>query len=271
MVQDGIVLGHRVSKDRLEVDTAKVSTIKTLVPPTTVRGVRNFPRHVGFYKRFIKDFLKIVSLLCKFLEKDTVFAFDESCIEAFNEIKKMLISAPIMSAPDWSLPFEIICDANDYAIGVVLGQCHDKIFRAIHYASRTLNDAQENYTVTEKEMLAVVYSCDKFKPYIIGAKVVIYTNHVAIKYLMLKKDAKPRLIRWVLLLQKFNVEIRVKKGLENVVVAHLSRLEAEKGIEDPKDIDELKNVLKIPRILMSLSWISNCLELILLRLGTWIL
>ena len=84
-----------------------------------------------------------------------------------------------MSAPDYNLPFEIMCDASDYDIGVVLGQRHGKIFRAIYYASRTLNDAQENYTKTEKEMLAVVYSCDKFKPYIIGFKVVIYTNHNA--------------------------------------------------------------------------------------------
>ena len=84
----------------------------------------------------------------------------------------------------------------------------------------------------------MVYSCDKFRPYIIRAKVVIYTDHAAIIYLMLKKVAKPRLTRWVLLLQEFNIEIRYKKGTENVVADHLSRLETEKGIEDPKDIDE---------------------------------
>ena len=128
MVQEGIFLGHRVSKDGSEVDTTKVSTIETLVPPTIVRGVRNFLRHVGFYKRFIKDFSKIVRSLCKYLEKDATFAFDEACIEAFNEIKKRLIYAPIMLPLDWSLPFEIMCDASDYAIRVVRGQCHDKIF-----------------------------------------------------------------------------------------------------------------------------------------------
>ena len=131
-----------------------------------------------------------------------------------------------------------MCDASDHAIGVGLGQRHDKIFRAIYYASKTLNDTQENYTTTKKEMLAVIYSCDKFRPYIIRAKVVIYTNHVAIKYLMFKNDAKPRLIRWLLLLRGFNVEIGDKKGTKNVVVHHLSILEAEKGVEDPKDIDE---------------------------------
>ena len=137
-----------------------------------------------------------------------------------------------------SLPFEITCDASDYTMGVLSGKHHDKIFQAIYNASRTLNDAYENYTTTEKEMLVVVYSCDKFRPYIIGSKVVIYTDHVAIQYLMMKKDAKSRLIRWVLLLQEFNVEIIDKKGTKIVVTDHLSRLETEKGIEDRKDIDE---------------------------------
>ena len=104
--------------------------------------------------------------------------------------------------------------------------------------TKPLIDAQENYIRMEKEMLVVVYSCDKFRPDIIRARVVIYTDLAAIKYLMLKNDAKPRLIRWVLLLQELNVEIKDKKGTKNVLVDHLSRLEAEKWNEDPKDIDE---------------------------------
>ena len=104
-----------------------------------------------------------------------------------------------------------MCDASDYAIGAVLGQRVDKVFHTIYYASRTLNEAQLNYATTEKEMLAIVYACDKFKPYLIGNIVVVYTNHSTIWYLMSKKDAKPRLIRWVLLLQEFDMEIRDKK------------------------------------------------------------
>ena len=130
-----------------------------------------------------------------------------------------------MAVPDWGFPFEIMCDASDFAVGAVLGQRKDKVFRAIYYASRTLNEAQGNYTTTEKEMLAVVYSCDKFRAYIIGSKVVVFTDHAAIRYLLEKKDAKPRLIRWVLLLQEFDMEIRDKRGVENVVADHLSRLE----------------------------------------------
>ena len=140
-------------------------------------------------------------------------------------LKDKLVSAPIVVAPDWSYPFELMCDASDYAIGAVLGQKREKIFQVIYYASRTLNDAQLNYATTEKELLAIVFAFDKFRPYLIGNKVVVHTDHSAIKYLMTKKDAKPRLIRWVLLLQAFDVEIKDKKGTENLVADHLSRLE----------------------------------------------
>ncbi|BBH06777.1 transposable element gene [Prunus dulcis] len=136
-------------------------------------------------------------------------------------------------APDWELPFEIMCDASDYAIGAVLGQRKNKLLHVIHYASRTLNDAQLNYATTEKELLAVVFALDKFRSYLLGAKVIVYTDHAALKFLLAKKEAKPRLIRWVLLLQEFDIEIRDKKGSENVVADHLSRLVREdEVIED---------------------------------------
>ena len=118
-----------------------------------------------------------------------------------------------------------ICDASDYAVGAVLGQRVDKKLNVIHYASKTLDAAQKNYATTEKEFLAVVFACDKFRPYIVDSKVTIHTDHAAIRYLMEKKDAKPRLIRWVLLLQEFDLHILDRKDAENPVTDNLSRLE----------------------------------------------
>ena len=194
MVTEGIVLGHRISAPGLEVDRAKVSIIKTLLPPTTVKGIRSFLRHAGFYKRFIRDFSKIARPLCRLLEKDTKFNFYAACQSSFEEIKSKLVEAPIMAKLDCNSEFEIMCDAIDYAMGAMLGQKGNKMFRAKYYARKTFNEAQENYSTTGKEMLAMVFACEKFRPYILGSHVIIHTDHATIKYLMAKKEAKPRLI-----------------------------------------------------------------------------
>ncbi|KAJ9552285.1 hypothetical protein OSB04_016330 [Centaurea solstitialis] len=208
MVREVIVLGHKISKDGLEVDKAKIDTISKLPPPTNIKGVRSFLGHAGFYRRFIQDFSKISRPLTKLLEKDAPFIFDEKCISAFETLKRHLTNAPIMVPPDWDQPFEIMCDASDYAVGAVLGQRKNNHFQPICYAGRTLNDAQENYTTTEKELLAVVFAIEKFRSYLVLSKIIVYTDHSALKYLFAKPDAKPRLIRWILLLQEFDIEIR---------------------------------------------------------------
>ncbi|GJZ04224.1 reverse transcriptase domain-containing protein [Tanacetum coccineum] len=211
MVKEGIVLGHKISKSGIEVDKAKVDVIAKLPHPTSVKGIRSFLGHAGFYRRFIQDFSKIARPMTHLLEKDTPFIFSKECIESFNILKKKLTEAPILVAPDWDLPFKIMCDASDYAVGAVLGQ----------------------------QLLAVVYAFEKFRPYLVLSKTIVYTDHLALKYLLAKQDAKPRLLRWILLLQEFDVIIRDKKGAENLAADHLSRLEnPHQDVLENKEITE---------------------------------
>ncbi|GKB67718.1 reverse transcriptase domain-containing protein [Tanacetum coccineum] len=169
MVKEGIVLGHKISKIGIKVDKAEVNVIAKLPHLTTVKGIRTFLGHAGFYRRFIQDFSKIARPMTHLLKKETSFIFSKECIKAFETLKMKLTQALILVAPDWDLPFKIMCDASDFAVGAVLGQ--------------------------------------------------------PLKYLLAKQDAKPRLLRWILLLQEFDVVIRDKKGAENLAADHLSRLE----------------------------------------------
>nr|GEV61375.1 hypothetical protein [Tanacetum cinerariifolium] len=222
MVKEGIVLGHKISKKGIEVDKAKIEVISKLPHPTTVKGIRSFLEHAGFYRRFIKDFSKILRPMPHLLDKNSPFIFSNECIQAFRTLKEKLAEAPILIAPNWDQPFELMCDASDYAVGAVLGQRVEKHFRPIHYASKTMNQAKTNYTTTEKEMLAVVYVFEKFCSYLIVNKSIVYTDHSALKYLFAKKDAKARLLRWILLLQEFDFkEINETFHLESLnKVAH---------------------------------------------------
>ncbi|GJV00828.1 reverse transcriptase domain-containing protein [Tanacetum coccineum] len=159
MVKEGIVLGHKISKNGIEVDHAKVDFIAKLPPPTTVKGIRSF------------------------LE----------CMESFEYLKKKLTEAPILVAPDWDLSFEIMCDASDFAVGEVLGQRKNKYFQPIHYASKTLSDAQTHYTTMKKELLAVVYAFEKFRSYLVLSKTIVYTDHSALRANNLTADHLSRL------------------------------------------------------------------------------
>nr|GEV22539.1 reverse transcriptase domain-containing protein [Tanacetum cinerariifolium] len=239
MVKEGIVLGHKISKEWIEVDKAKVDVIAKLPHPTTVKGIRSFLGHTGFYRRFIKDFSKIAWPMTRLLEKDTPFLFSKECVDAFQTLKRKLTEAPILITPDLDMPFELMCDSNDFAIGVVLGQHQEKQFRPIHYASKTVTEAESNYTTIEKEMLDVVYAFEKFHSYLIMNKSIVYTDYSTLKYLFAKKDSKARMLRWVLLLQEFTFKVIDTKGAENLAADHLSRLEnPHQNVLDPKEIDE---------------------------------
>nr|GFC57199.1 reverse transcriptase domain-containing protein [Tanacetum cinerariifolium] len=162
IVKEGIVLGHKISKNGIEVDKAKVDVIAKFPHPTTVKGIRSFLGHAGFSRRFIKDFLNIARPMTRLLEKDTPFFFSKECVEAFQTLKRKLTKALILITPDWDFPFKLMCDASDFAIGAVMGQRQEKHFMPIHYASKTMTEAKSNYTTTKKEMLAMVYAFEKF-------------------------------------------------------------------------------------------------------------
>jgi hypothetical protein len=195
MVTNDIVLGHIVSSTGIEVDKYKIELIANLPTPKSVKDVRSFLGHADFYRRFIKDFSVISKPLCNLLIKDNVFEWTEHCEKAFVRVKNLLTSAPVIQPPDWSLPFEIMCDASNYAMGAILGQRKDKKSYVIYYASKTLNNAQMNYTTTEKELLTVVFACEKFRSYLIGSPVVVFSDRAALKYLLSKNDSKARLVR----------------------------------------------------------------------------
>ncbi|XP_070005062.1 uncharacterized protein [Nicotiana sylvestris] len=131
-----------------------------------------------------------------------------------------LTTTPIITAPNWIVLFELMCDASDIALGAILGQCINKIFNSVYYASKTMNSSQVKYTIMEKDLLAIVFAIEKFRPYLMGAKVIVHTYHAALHYITSKKDSKARLMRWVLLLQEFDIDIHDRKGNENQLADH---------------------------------------------------
>ena len=150
MVEKGIVLGHVISRKGIEVDKAKIELIVNLPPPINVKEVRQFFGHASFYRRFIKDFSKLTRPMCALLAKDAKFKRDENCQHCFEKLKSLLTTAPIVRTPNWDLPFEVMCDASDQAMGAILGQRDEGKPYVIYYASKTLNEAQKNYTTTKK-------------------------------------------------------------------------------------------------------------------------
>ncbi|XP_049406255.1 uncharacterized protein LOC125869898 [Solanum stenotomum] len=211
---------HKVSQKGIEVDKAKIKVIEKFPPPICVKDVQSFLGHAGFYRHFIKDFSKIAHPMCKLLEKEVKFIFDEACLRAFECLKEKLICAPVIIGPDWAEPFE--------------------------------------------ELLAVMYAFEKFRAYLLGTRVIVHTDHATLRYLMANKDAKPRLIKWVLLLQEFDFEVKDRKGCENQVADHLSRLEAEKKEECELEInDAFPDEQVLAATLDLIPWFANLLTFLL--------
>eukprot|EP00253_Pinus_taeda_P028310 PITA_28310 len=230
MMNEGIVLGHYVSLLGIHVDPAKIQVILTLPIPKTQTEVRSFLGHAGYYRRFIKDFSKIASPLFVLLTKNAEFKWSDDCEKAFDQLKHQLSIAPILRGPDWACPFHISFDASDTTIGAVLGQEENGLPYAIYFISKNMTPAELNYTVTEKEFLAVIYAINKFRHYITSYTTFVHTDHSAIKYLMNKSVTNARVTRWLLLLQEFDITILDRPRKENVVVDFLSRLKTNENI-----------------------------------------
>nr|GEW84146.1 hypothetical protein [Tanacetum cinerariifolium] len=212
-----------------------------LIPTQLVTGWRVCIDYHKLNEATRKDHfpLPFMDQMLERLARNEYYCFLDECVEAFQTLKGKLTEAPILITLDMDLPFELMCDASDFAIGVVLGQLQEKHSRPIHYASKIMTEAESHYTTTKKEMLAVVYTFKIFRSYLIMNKSVVYTDHFALKYLFAKKDSKARLLRWVLLLQEFKFKVIDIKGAENLAADHLSRLEnPHQNVLDPKEINE---------------------------------
>jgi hypothetical protein len=201
MMSEGVVFGHFISSQGIQVDPSKIQVIKDLPIPKTQIDVRIFLGHAGYYRRFINFFSKIASPLFVLLMKNDEFKWTNLCQEAFDTLKHQLSIAPILRGPDWTLPFHISFDASDTAIGVLLGQEENHLPYAIYFISKNMTPAELNYTVTEKEFLAVIYAINKFRHDITRYSTFVHTNHSTIKYLMNKLVTNARVTRWLLLFQ----------------------------------------------------------------------
>jgi hypothetical protein len=224
MLTKGIVLGHDISSSRITLDPAKIQIIVNLSEPINQNDVRSFLGYAGYYQRFIENFSKISFPLFKLLAKDIHFHWNTNCQNAFQKLKDKLKTTPILRGPNWALPFHISTNASYTSIGASLGQKENLMTYAIYFISKNLTLAKMNYTVTEKEMLAVVHAVNNFRHYITGYEVFIHTYHYAIKYLMNKPITNGRITRWLLLMQEFNITVLNRPRKKNQVVDFLSRL-----------------------------------------------
>ena len=216
-------LGHVVSRNGVRPNENKVKAVKDFPVPKNVKQVRSFLGLSGYYRKFVKDYAKIASPLFKLTKKSEKFVWTEPCQEAFDKLKRALVSSPVLAYPDFSKTFHVFTDASNDAIGMTLSQYHENRERVIAYAGRDLNSAEKNYSTTEKEALACVQAVKHFQPYLYGNHFVIHTDHKSLKWLMSLKDPTGRLARWSLLLQQYDFEIKHRAGKANANADALSR------------------------------------------------
>ena len=216
-------LGHVVSAEGLSPNPNKIQAVQDFPIPQNTTGIKAFLGLCNYYRRFIKDFAQIASPLNKLTSKNAKFHWTADCQRAFDTLKRALVSAPVLSYPDFSLPFHLYVDASQTGIGLTLGQIVEGKEVVIAYAGRDFNQAERNYSATEREALAVIDGIKRFQSYLYGRRFYIHTDHSALKWLMSIQDPTGRLARWSLLIQQFDFEIIHRPGKSNGNADALSR------------------------------------------------
>jgi hypothetical protein len=230
-------LGHIVGADGIRPMQNKVAAVRDWKVPTTVSELRSFLGLVGYYRRFIPQHAKIALPLTKLTQSNTAYEWTEEQQTAFDKLKELLTTAPVLRMPDPTLPYTITTDASDYAIGAVLTQEDDDGERPVAYMSTTLKPAERNYATYEKEMLAIIKALQLWRPYIGSQRTTIYTDHAPLTRLKKQASLSPRQIRWIDALAEYDCEIVYKPGRTNVVADALSR-RIEDTLDDDDDDDE---------------------------------
>lgn len=218
-------LGYVVSRNGLHVDPEKVTAILAIPPPKTVSEVRRIIGVCSWYRRFIPGFSNLTDPITRLLRKNCKFGWTSDCADAFSKIKEHLVSAPILSCPNFDIPFIVQTDASDYGLGAVLSQTHEDADgeRVVSYISRSLTKNERKFSTTEKECLAVVWAIEKFRPYIEATRFTVITDHFALQWLNTLKDPSGRLARWSVRLQQYDFNIIHRRGKDNIVPDALSR------------------------------------------------
>lgn len=222
--KETIYLGHVITEDGIKPDPSKLDVVKNYPVPKKAKDLQSFLGLAGYYRKFIKNFSYIARPLTQLLKKDAEFRWTDQEQEAFQILKEKLTSAPLLQYPDFSKPFTLTTDASGKAIGAILSQQQQAKDLPIAYASRVLNKAEINYSTTEKELLAIVWATQHFRPYLYGTKFTIVTDHKPLTWLFNVKDPGSRLIRWRLKLEEYDYVIRYKEGKTNQNADALSRM-----------------------------------------------
>lgn len=236
-------LGHVITNEGVKPNPDKIDAIKKFPLPKTPKEIKSFLGLVGYYRKFIKDFARITKPLTQCLKKDSKIIHNQNFISAFQTCKNLLINSPILQYPDFTKPFILTTDASNVALGAILSQGAIGSDKPIAFASRTLNESESKYSTIEKELLAIVWACKYFRPYLFGRKFTIYTDHRPLVWLFKLREPNSKLVRWRLKLEEFDYDIVYKKGKLNLNADALSRIqinaiENESIINNPGDIEQ---------------------------------